>query len=145
MNLRRCTIAFVLLSMIACNNSKVNQTKESAFNDLYELSEMSLLMEDLHRFYKDKRDLVTENQAIGELPKDLDKIYYAEMTDGFERNELLRNFSDVFVNNVNLLHNSDSQNKVQLYNNMVNSCIACHKSEVGCIGPIPRIKKLLIQ
>ena len=29
------------------------------------------------------------------------------------------------------------------YNTAINNCLACHKTE--CTGPIPKIKKLLIQ
>ena len=32
---------------------------------------------------------------------------------------------------------------VSKHNNAINSCIACH--ETTCVGPIPRIKKLLIK
>lgn len=41
---------------------------------------------------------------------------------------------------------ADTLSNVELkerFNHAINNCLACHKTE--CMGPIPKIKKLLIQ
>lgn len=146
MNLNLIILFCSLFLIVSCSKADdKKEVKESAFQEMYQLSEMALFMEEIYDFYKENRELISTNDSIAEIPDFLDKIYTSEMTDGFEHSELMRNYSDVFIKNVKLLHNSEGANKVELYNDVVNSCIACHTSDVGCIGPVPRIKKLLIE
>lgn len=145
----KLSVLFVLLLFLCSCNSKENKdaivNNQSAYNNLYELSEMALLMEEMYSYYNQKKSLVSQKDSLGEVPPYFDEIYTAELTEGFVHDELLRNYSDVFIKNVKLLHNSKTADKTELYNDVIYSCIACHKSEVGCMGPIPRIEKLLIQ
>lgn len=151
MNLKSILAFVCILLLVSCgdkfqtNLTETNKETESAFNNLYQPSEMALLMEDMYNFYKENKDLVIDKKPLGDVPDYFDEIYTAEFTDGFEHNELFRIYSDVFIKNVKLLHNSNTEDKTQLYNDVVNSCVACHKSDIGCTGPIPRIQKLLIQ
>ena len=48
-----------------------------------------------------------------------------------------------YIDNVRAIYDSTSTIPLKnRYNNAINSCISCHTTE--CTGPIPRIKKLLI-
>src|SRR5690625_7946154 len=106
---------------------------------------MALLMEDMYNFYKKNKDLVIDKKPLGDVPVYFDEIYTAEFTDGFEHNELFRNYSDVFIKNVKLLHNSNVEYKTQIYNDVVISCMACHKSDICYKYLITQIHKFSFQ
>lgn len=135
----------IILVFASCNKSSETIEEKNGFNDLYQPSEMSLLMEDMYKFYKDLKPLIIDNSSVGNLPSHFVELYTAKLTDGFIHDELMKNYSDLFIENARLLHNSEIEDKTKLYNSVINSCIACHNSEIGCKGPIPRIQKLLIQ
>lgn len=119
--------------------------KESAFNDLYELSEMALLMEKMYDDLQNTKALILSNSEMElSFPEEFKKIHTAQMSEGFERNQEFFSFATVYLEKTEQFF-SENSNYVENFNQMVNSCIACHKSDSGCIGPINRISKLLIK
>jgi hypothetical protein len=78
------------------------------------------------------------------MPLDLMKLRSAEMSNGHGRTPVWNSFINVFIEAQKSV--SDTLSNVGLkerYNDAINNCLACHKTE--CMGPIPKIKKLLIQ
>ncbi|SMC91434.1 hypothetical protein [Moheibacter sediminis] len=132
----------------SCNKDegKKPEKKQSSFKEIYEFSEMALLMEDMYSDMEKIRPNVIENKNIGALPPNLIKIHTAKMTNTFERTFEFERFANLLIETQKQLYDSKSNvKKVDLYNNVVNACLVCHKSPVGCDGPIPRIQGLLIK
>lgn len=78
------------------------------------------------------------------MPLDLLKLHSAEMTTGKSRTQNWQSFVNVFIESQEAV--TDTLSKFELkekYNEAINNCLSCHKTE--CTGPIPKIKKLLIQ
>lgn len=137
-----------LVFPISCKKeeAKEPEKKKSSFNEIYEFSEMALLMEDMYTEMENIRPNVIENKRIGTLPPNLIKIHTAEMTNTFERTFEFERFANLLIQTHKELYDSEpNEKRIDLYNNVVQSCLVCHKSPVGCDGPIPRIQGLLIK
>lgn len=133
---------------LSCNKDEGDKPihKKSSFEKIYEFSEMALLMEDMYSDMEKIRPNVIENKSIGTLPPNLIKIHTAKMTNTFERTFEFERFANLLIETQKQLYDSEQNEKrILLYNNVVNACLVCHKSPVGCDGPIPRIQGLLIK
>ncbi len=128
------------------NKEKVKTETNTSFQQVYEMSEMALLMEKMYDELEQKRKLIIEEKSIGEYPVEFNKIHTAEMTSSFERTEEYNRLANLYLQNLKLLYESKNTdlNRIELYNNVVKSCLTCHRSDAGCIGPVDRIGKLLI-
>ena len=138
------SIGFCVLS---CSEKKPEKTEtNSSFQQVYEMSDMALLMEKMYAELEKNRPMVLEGNSIGEFPKEFNKIHTAEMTPSFQRTEEFNRLADLYLLNLQNLHNVEKEdpNRKEIYNNVVKSCITCHRSDAGCIGPVDRIGKLLI-
>lgn len=132
---------------VSCNKDegKKPEKKQSSFKEIYEFSEMALLMEDMYAEMEKIRPNVIENKDIGTLPPNLVKIHTAKLTNTFERTFEFERFAELLIETQKQLYDSEpNEKRIILYNNVVNACLVCHKSPVGCDGPIPRISGLLI-
>lgn len=144
--MNRIYVFFVLIFFISCN-SKVEKKKDSLKNDelvMYSASELALLMEEMYQ-YNDSIKTLIENGILPtqQFPDKFLKIHTAEMTNTFERNTVFETFAKTFVEHENSISTSTLENVKTNFNNAINTCIACHQT--SCTGPIPRIKKLLIE
>lgn len=111
---------------------------------MYEPSEMATLMNQMYAHNLKIKQAILAGETPTEFPMDFMKIHTAELSDFKDRNEVFESFSNVFLNAEQEIFNEDSEIPIeQRFNNAVNVCISCHKTE--CTGPIPRIKKLLIK
>lgn len=141
----------ILLSffIFSCTQTETKQKEErtSAFSDYYEFSEMALLMEQMYEDLAKTKVQILENQEIGGFPDKYNKIHTAKMSADFDRNEEFNRFANLYLQNLKILHESSPEDihRPELFNNVVNSCITCHKSDSGCIGPVSRIGKLGIE
>ena len=71
-------------------------------------------------------------------------ILSAEATEAEKaESDIYRAFAQVHVQNMDNFQLADHSKSIDLYENMVNNCINCHK-EV-CPGPLARIKKLKLE
>ena len=137
-------LSFFILS---CSQKEtVKKESASAFSDYYEFSEMALLMEQMYEDLAKTKVQILENQKIGDFPDKYNKIHTAKMSADFERNEEFNRFANLYLQNLKKLHEASPEDphRPELFNNVVNSCITCHKSDSGCIGPVSRIGKLSI-
>lgn len=122
-----------------------DSVKEEPFvYDMYQPSEMALLMEEMYNHgLKTKQDIIDGKQPV-DFPLEFLKIHSAEFSKGKGRNEIFDNFSKLFIETQKQVYETDTEIDLKdRHNNSVNVCITCHQTE--CTGPIPRIKKLLIQ
>ncbi len=111
---------------------------------IYEPSEMANLMNGMYAYNMQLREQIIKGETPVTMPLDLMMLHTAEMSNGHERTTVWNSFVNVFIESQQGIE--DTLSNVQLkerYNTAINNCIVCHKTE--CTGPIPKIKKLLIQ
>lgn len=133
-----------VLFVFSCAKKKDTPKKEALVYDMYEPSEMAILMNKMYALnLKVKADILS-GKTPTEFPLDFLQIETAQLSDFKERNETFQSFSKVFIDAEKQIFNSESKLGItERFNNMVNVCVSCHQTE--CTGPIPRIKKLLIK
>jgi hypothetical protein len=93
-------------------------------------------------------DSIKMQVIAGEIPEKFPSEFLAidsaVMSDTKSRNEIFEAYSKVLIDNQkDLFDTSVEVPLVDKYNNTINTCLACHKTE--CVGPIPKIEKLLIR
>ncbi len=136
----------LLLLVGSCNSSGDNSEIENAkFEyDLYQPSEMALLMNHMLLV----NDSIKKQIIAGEIPENFPEeflaIETAVMSNTKSRTDIFEAYSKVLIENQKDLFNTEVEVPlVDKYNNTINTCLSCHKTE--CVGPIPKIEKLLIR
>ena len=77
------------------------------------------------------------------MPEEFETIHTAEITSISGRTYIFEAYETSYLlMQQDVIVYSNSVNVKQKFNMTINVCLACHKTE--CVGPIPRIKKLLI-
>ncbi|GGD91856.1 hypothetical protein [Planktosalinus lacus] len=144
--------SFLLLIIACCScqndNEKALQNpgsdKGEKKYDLYEPSEMALLMNVMYDIQNQLKGSIQNGDSLSNFPEEILKIHTAQMSDFKERNQAFEAYSHLFVEKFELIFDTTSQVPLKKrYNDAVNLCLNCHQTE--CTGPIPRIKKLLIK
>ena len=144
-------IVAVLLMVVFCFSCKKND--EAACNkkqdrsgskkfEMYEMSEMAALMEQMYVDNEQLRDRIKRGDTIGKFPNHFLKIHKAVMTDQQENDAFFKAQAANFIQAQELIY-EDPKNAKEHFNNGIDACVQCH--EVKCGGPIPRIKKLYIK
>ena len=109
--------------------------------EMYEMSEMSLLMEQMYVDNQRLKERIQKGDTIGEFPNHFLKIHQAVMTDDSENDAFFKEQDAIFIRAQELIY-KDPKNARAHFNKGVDACLKCH--QVKCAGPIPRIKKLYI-
>lgn len=132
----------VVFSLFSCQSPKEEEEKKEY--EVYQYSEMALYMNSIYEIHETlKKDILEGNKLSDTIPEAFLKIHTADFTKGFERDDHFESFSEFYLQQVTAIY--DTASAVPLkdrYNNAINMCISCHQTV--CMGPIPRIKKLLI-
>ena len=138
-------LLFSTLFFFSCNTKKeesVEKTVESSDEfEMYEMSEMAALMEQMYIDNERLKDRIIKGDTIGVFPQHFTKIHEAVLTDDTDKDVFFKEQASKFILAQELIY-KDPKNAKEHFNNGVNACIECHK--VKCGGPIPRIKKLYI-
>ena len=143
------TIAFLLIAIlfVSCNSSEekeIIKSDEEFVFDIQEPSEMTNLMLSMYDFNENLKKEILEGTTPEGFPKDFLKIYTAELTGNKPYSDIFKAYSKVYIDNERAIFDQTSEVPLkQRYNNAINTCISCHTTE--CVGPIPRIEKLLIK
>ncbi|WP_396183105.1 hypothetical protein [Flavobacterium sp.] len=144
-------VLFIVLSfftLVSCQQTKETTTKETTATkdtlakktfDMYEMSEMALLMEQMYVDNQRLKARLEKGEPAGEFPSHFAKIHSAIMTDPTENDDFFKKQAKVFLEAQELIY-KDPENAKAHYSNAIQACISCH--EVKCSGPIVRIKKL---
>jgi cytochrome c553 len=141
-------LTFATLFLIGCQQTKeINQeeavtTKDTVAKksfDMYEMSEMALLMEQMYVDNQRLKERLEKGEPAGEFPSHFAKIHSAIMTDSTENDDFFKKQAKVFLEAQELIYKEPAKAK-EHYSNAIQACISCH--EVKCSGPIVRIKKL---
>lgn len=110
---------------------------------MVERSEMALLMNEMYAFNESIKKQIINGEISNSYPEHFDKIYSALLTDPSVRDAEFETNSKHFIQTQKAVFEDSNNDLILSYNNAVNACISCHN--VTCVGPIPRIKKLLIK
>ncbi|TGD57891.1 hypothetical protein [Flavobacterium humi] len=146
----RKTIVLCLVSLLAfsCNKKQEEvQEKETGSSggkkfEMYEMSEMSMLMEQMYADNERLKQRIIQGDTIGKFPNHFLKIHKAVMTDKQENDAFFKEHAAAFIKAQELIY-EDPKNAKAHFNESVDACIQCH--QVKCGGPIARIKKLYIK
>lgn len=117
------------------------ETNSSKF-EMYEMSEMSVLMEQMYADNERLKQRILSGEKIGKFPQHFLKIHKAVMTDKQENDDFFKQHAKQFIESQELIYKQPNQAK-EFFNKSIDECVACH--EVKCGGPIVRIKKLYIE
>ena len=148
--IRLFILFFIFFQLFSCQNKSVEETESpdtkdsTAFSkkfDMYELSEMSLLMEQMYVENQRLRDRIINGDSLGKFPVYFEKIHFATMTDDDDSDAFFKMHAEEFIQLQKVVHEDPDRAKIN-FNKAIQACITCH--EVKCGGPIPKIKKLLI-
>lgn len=137
--MRLILLAGVLL-FLSCKHTTEDTQKQF---ELYQYSEMALYMHSIYDMHHQLKERIQAGEELPDLPVELENLFTAEMSDRFVRNESFEGFSRLYLQQVSFIYDTLSDLSVkERYNNAVHACIACHQTT--CLGPIPKIKKLLL-
>lgn len=139
-------LIFGLLCLISCNAKKKKSEVNTVTNEFYKQSEMAALMLQMYAVNLENKRLIIageQTEKLTDFSKEFQKIHSAALTDVDDRNAAFNAFSEYYLNTYQQLFKVEKDSLVQAHNNTINSCISCHKTT--CLGPIPKIKKLIIQ
>jgi hypothetical protein len=140
--MKKVTVLFLLISMFSC---KKEDLKEVVIIEAKRASqsEMAALMLKMYDKNLENKTLILDGKIPGNFPKEFLNIYTAQLTDSSDRTPAFNLFSGFYLKSFQKVFKTSKDSLILKHNNAVNSCIACHKTT--CIGPIPKIKKLLIK
>ncbi len=138
----RYFFVFCLLFLLSCKQEQQkNQPKE---NVMIEQSEMAALMLNMYGVNAANKKMVLEGKLPQGMPENFKNIHSAVLTTPSDRDQAFKAYSDFYLASVKSFYNTTNiDSLVANHNKVINSCITCH--EVKCVGPIPKIKKLLVK
>jgi len=143
MRLNYLLLTFVFV-VLGCKNNNVEQEqKEEKKLVMAEVSEMALLMNEMYAYNESIKQQIIDGSLSNSYPEKFDNIHSAVLTTPSARDLNFESFSKLFLEAQKQVFESPKGELVMRYNNAINACISCHN--VKCVGPIPRIKKLLIK
>lgn len=145
--MRLILFCIAVLLLISCN-SKVEEPVVSVVKpadmEVYVPSEMANHMNFMYEYNEELKNRILKGDTLGSYPEEFEILYSAKLTDPADRDEFFELFSNHFIETQKNIYDTESEIPLEdRYNSSINLCISCHNTT--CIGPIPRIKKLLIQ
>ena len=141
MRINYLLLVFTLV-LLGCKKSQEEPEEKQALI-MAERSEMALLMNEMYAFNESIKQQIIDGTLSTCYPEKFDNIHSAVLTNPSARDLNFESFSKLFLEAQKELFESPQEELITRYNKAINACISCHN--VKCIGPIPRIKKLLIK
>lgn len=140
----RFLLFIIVFTLLSCTNKAKNQEQSvpSKKFEMYEMSEMALLMEQMYVDTEILKQKIVKGENIGKFPSHFLKIHNAVMTDEQENDIFFKTKASEFIKTYTMIY-EDTLNAQKHFKNTIDACITCH--EVKCGGPIQRIKKLYIK
>lgn len=105
-------------------------------------SELSMLMRQMHDRADEMKQLIAQGKMPGTFPEEFARLNTATPTDSLTKKPSFEGFSKNYISALQSVYQSDESAVTAKYNEMVNACLACHSDH--CPGPVPKIKKLII-
>jgi len=136
-------IFFIFLGLLSCKNGDEKPKVSNADLQMYEASEMTILMRQMYEVNKVVKNQIVNKDSLLAFPDDFKRIHTAVLTDPSERDDEFNVLATSFIDLQKETLSINSDSIIINYNKSINTCIKCH--ETRCTGPIPKIKKLLIK
>ena len=133
-------ITCLLFASCQIDGKKENASEEPL---MYQPTEMALLMRKMYEVNNVVKKQIINKDSILPFPEEFSNIHTAVLTDPTERNSEFDSLADLYLTYQKDLFNTVNDSTVYYFNKSVNTCITCH--ETRCVGPLPKIKKLLIR
>ncbi|WP_353779472.1 hypothetical protein [Winogradskyella sp. 3972H.M.0a.05] len=128
---------------LSCKEKESEQNVKEDELVMYQPSEMANLMNAFYVYNEALKEAINTGSELPEMPEYFDKIHTAKMTDKDGRTPIFQSFAPLYLDAQKAIKDTlDREILKQRYNATINLCISCHQTE--CVGPIPRIKKLII-
>lgn len=134
-------LALMLLSCSKTNKEKANEKEDKKF-DMYEMSEMAMLMEQFYVNNYQLKQKINNGAHLGEFPEQFLAIHTAAMTKKQERDSFFIANANKYIAAHKMIY-SHPQKAKAYFNSSIDVCVTCHQEK--CTGPIQRIKKLYIK
>ena len=135
-------IFIICLLLQACSTKNKNKVVEREVLVMYEPSEMTILMRGIHEVNKVVKDQIIRKDSLLAFPEEFTKIFSATLTDSTERDDEFVILARSFIDLQKMTYTTYSDSTISNFNRSINNCVECHRTR--CPGPIPEIKKLLI-
>jgi hypothetical protein len=145
--MKKIIVLVVFFGLFSCQKKDEKAEKKSTSVkekklEMYEMSEMATLMEQMYVDNKRLKERIQKGDTIGTFPEHFLKIFTAKFTDETENDLFFKQKAKDYITAQQLIY-SDPKNAKEHFNTGVDACLKCHESKCG--GPIPRIKKLYIK
>ena len=148
--MNKLLILLFAIAAISCQNIEkkvdVKEEKNSCHKEkkfeMYKMSEMASLMEQMYAYNKQIRDRIIKGDTVGKFPDFFNKIYSAKFTTPSDNDDFFKENANKYIVAQKLIY-SDTKNVKDNFNKGLDACVTCHQGKCG--GPIPRIKKLYIK
>lgn len=141
--MKNIILILVALFLVSCNPEPKKKTVIITKGKIKKQSEMAALMLLMYETNEANKKLILAGKAPEEFPEEVLKIHSATLTDPSVRKPEFKSFSNFYIENLRKVFEPTKDSLRVKHNNVINSCITCHQTT--CVGPIPKIKKLLIQ
>ena len=140
--IKNIALFIICLLFASC---QIDGKKENASEEplMYQPTEMALLMRKMYEVNNVVKKQIINKDSILPFPEEFSNIHTAVLTDPTERNSEFDSLANLYLTYQKDLFNTGSDSTVYYFNKSVNTCITCH--ETRCVGPLPKIKKLLIR
>lgn len=136
-------LALFMVSVILMSCHSNNAPKKAEIKPvMYQPSEMAILMRGMYEFNKVVKTQIVNKTTLIPMPEEFTNIHSAVLTAKFERNKEFDSLSKSFITYQKALYSSSSDSTSYFFNKSINTCVSCHQTR--CMGPIPKIKSLLI-
>jgi hypothetical protein len=128
-------ITIFLLASIITTGFSLGMEKES---------ELAKVMKQMMAFIKSEKENIDAGKPMQPYPKSFNKVHTAKVTAGKHLSEEHKQFADDFLKELDVYYKAENlEARKSTFNNVVYSCISCHKVE--CPGPISSIRQNLVQ
>ena len=135
-------LLIICLFLHSCNSVK-KEEKSKQEPLMYEPTEMALLMRKMYEVNRVVKTQIINNDPLLLYPEEFSTIHTAILTDPSERNEEFDSIAQQFLIYQKQMFSINQDSAAYFFNKSINSCVSCH--ETRCVGPLPKIKKLLIR
>lgn len=140
--MRKIIFIIAVISIVSCSSEKKKETVIITKGKVVKQSEMAALMLQMYEKNAENKKLILAGKEPKDFPEEFLKIHSATLTDPSDRKPEFKTYSNFYLDNLRKVFETSKDSLKERHNNVVNSCITCHQTT--CIGPIPKIKKLLI-
>ncbi len=129
---------------IACNNQQKQTENTAEEPDMYEASELAILMRNMYKGNLEIRKQIMAGELPDDFPQEFYKIHTAKATKPEDINETYKALADQYLQNMERIARAGNQQEAKIaYNDMVMTCASCH--QIYCQGPLPKIRKMKIK